>query len=138
MKKLTYNLTYRALTVFTLTVVFLTANAQKQPRIQQVSVRAPKDIKIDGFLKEWQNGFLNAHNVVNRCYYVVSNDDSNLYFTIRGQGQGIAFKVFNGGLSITISRALDKKERLKAKDNITVTFPVPGYVVFSLQPFFLV
>lgn len=125
MKKFAYNLTCHVLGVFILTIIFLTANAQKQPRIQEVSVRAPNDIKIDGLLKEWPNSFLNAHNVVNRCYYVVSNDDNNLYFTIRGQGQGVAFKVLNGGLSITINRALGKKERLKTKGDITITYPVP-------------
>ncbi len=132
MKLLVNTAIKQSLTALVLTAAFLPATAQKQPQIQEVSVRAPANIKIDGLLNEWPDQWLNAHNSTNRFYYVVSNDDNNLYFTIRGQGQGVAFKVLNGGLSITISHSLDKKGRLKAKDNVAITFPVaPDYMTVA-------
>lgn len=110
--------------VLVLAIITLTANAQKQPQVQEVSVRAPANIKIDGKLNEWANPLLNAFNSTDRIYYVVSNDDNNLYLTVRGLGNGVAKKMLAGGMTFTISKATDKK-RTKATDNVAVTFPVP-------------
>jgi len=114
------------ITLFALFLIAsFTANAQKQPQVQEISVRAPDNIKIDGKLNEWPNKFLNAYNSTDRIYYVMSNDDNNLYLTIRGMGNGVAKKAIAGGLTLTISHSVEKKARVKAADNVYITFPVP-------------
>ncbi|MGZ3755008.1 MAG: hypothetical protein ACXVAY_20900 [Mucilaginibacter sp.] len=115
-----------------LAAISLTANAQKQPQIQEGSVRAPDNIKIDGKHSEWENpffknneGFLRAYNSASRYYYTIANDDNYLYVALRGLGTGAAQKVFNGGLVILINRTAGKKPNLKATDNIAITYPLP-------------
>ncbi len=103
--------------------IFAVANAQKLPLIQQENARAPQNVKIDGRLTEWAN-MPWAYNETNRIYYLVANDDTNLYLSIRGEDVTVTTKVLNGGISFTISHTLDKKTRAKAADNAIVTFPV--------------
>jgi hypothetical protein len=113
-----------ALFVITFQVyLFAVATAQKLPPIQQASARAPQNVKIDGRLTEWAN-MPWAYNETNRIYYLVANDDANLYLTIRGTDATVTTKVLNGGIAFTISHTLDKKLRAKAAGNATVTFPV--------------
>lgn len=123
--------------VLTLTFILFCnkiANAQKLPQIQDVSVRAPDNVKIDGKLNEWPNpylnasktdGYLNAYNSTNRIYYTIANDDNNLYIVMRGLGTRVVMKSLSGGFTITISHAVEKKLRAKAVDNVVVTFPIP-------------
>jgi len=115
-------------------VIGLTANAQKLPQIQDVSVRAPDNVKIDGKLNEWPNpllnaqktdGYLNAYNSTIRIYYTIANDDNNLYIVMRGLGTRVVVKSLSDGFTITISHSTDKKGRAKAVDNIAVSFPQP-------------
>jgi hypothetical protein len=116
-----------------LTVFHFKASAQKQPQVQDQSVRAPKNVKIDGRMTEWANpflskdmtdGYLAAYNSSSRVYYTVSNDDNNLYLVIRGLGNGVANKMMQGGMVFTISRYTDGK-RKKAPDNLVIGYPVP-------------
>jgi len=111
--------------ILILILYFPTVDAQKLPQVQDVSVRAPVNIKIDGKLNEWPIKSLYAYNSTNRIYYVVSNDDDNLYLTIRGLGTRVSVKALQGGLIFTISSAVNKKDRNKSSDNPTITFPVP-------------
>jgi len=115
-----------------LSAVTVNAHPQKQPQIQEISVRAPDNVRVDGKMNEWASpylapskteGYLQAYNSSSRIYYTVANDDNNLYFVIRGLGGGVSQKFISGGLTITISRATDKK-REKAKDNVVLTFPI--------------
>jgi hypothetical protein len=115
-----------------LIAICLTAIAQKQPQIQEGSVRAPENVKIDGKHTEWENpflkngdGYLSAYNSASRYYYTIANDDNNLYVVLRGLGTGAAQKVFNGGLVILINHTAGKKPKLKAADNIAITYPLP-------------
>jgi len=114
-------------------IIPLAASAQKQPQVQEISMRAPDNVKVDGKMNEWPSpflspqktdGYLNAYNSSSRVFYTVANDDNNLYFVIRGLGSGVANKMLAGGLVITISHLIDHK-RTKAADNVTITFPVP-------------
>jgi len=107
-------------TILLMTVAF-SSKAQKQPQVQQVSVRAPDNIKIDGKINEWAS--LQAYNSTSRIHYTVSNDDNNLYLTIRGLGQRVALKSIRGGLVFTVNSSADKKQRDGA-NNVTITFPV--------------
>jgi len=101
------------LIAFLIGVVSFTARAQKQPKIQKGSVRAPADIKIDGAIKEWPYN-LQAFNSSSRVYYTVSNDDTNLYLALRSTGLSAGLKILEGGLTFTV----------KTKgNNVSVTYP---------------
>jgi len=128
------NLKRQMIILLTLCYTAFTANAQKQPQVQEGSVRAPANVKIDGKLNEWQNpfiniqkytGFLSAFNSSSRIYYTVANDDKNLYLIVRGLGNGVSKKILAGGMAFTISHVAEKKNRTKDPNNVTITFPVP-------------
>jgi len=125
---------YALVALITASIMF-NANAQKQPQIQQISLLAPDNVKIDGKINEWPNpflntkktaGFLQAYNSSSRVCYTVSNDENNLYFVIRGLGNMVSRKILSGGLTITISHLVDNK-RGKAPDNVIITFPTPQH-----------
>jgi len=127
------NISRYVLILFTLCFITGIVNAQKQPQIQEGSVYAPANVKIDGKLDEWQNpfinvrkytGFLNAFNSSCRIYYTIANDDKNLYLVVRGLGNGVSKKVLAGGLTLTVSRTTDRK-RTKDLSNVAITFPMP-------------
>lgn len=107
--------------ILVITVATYTVYGQGQPQVQQISVRSPEGMKIDGKLDEWPSPNLNAYNPADRIYYVVSNDNDNLYFTIRGAGNGVAKKAIAGGMVLTIARAADQK----SSDHVTMLFPLP-------------
>ncbi|MCJ0742164.1 hypothetical protein [Pedobacter montanisoli] len=95
------------------------AKSQKLPQIQQTGKLAPADIKIDGKTTEWNDEF-QAHNLNNRIYYTISNDDSNLYLTVRtSDGYGNEKAIF--GISFTVK--LPSEKGGKSKENVMVTFP---------------
>jgi len=115
-----------------LSAVTVNAHPQKQPQIQEISLRAPDNVRVDGKMNEWESpylaasktdGYLQAYNSSSRIYYTVANDDNNLYFVIRGLGSGVSQKFISGGLTITISHAINSK-REKATDNVAITFPI--------------
>jgi len=112
-----------ALVSFLLIFISHAVNAQTRPKIQEVSVRAPANMKIDGKLLEWPNKLI-AFNPDNRVAYEITNDDDNLYLTLRGPYFYTSAKLMYGGLTFTVSRSVDKKAKMKATDNITITFPV--------------
>jgi len=120
-----------------LTIIALNATlyAQKQPQIQLISIRAPENIKIDGKLDEWTNFTLSAYNSINRIFYTVSNDDNNLYFAIRGVGNGVAKKAIAGGMVLTVSKAVEKNDRKDSNDKLKIIFPLPqnGKTVASIM-----
>ncbi len=99
-----------------------TANAQKLPKIQLASLRAPADIKIDGKATEWNNVF-QAYNPINRIFYTVSNDDNNLYL-IAQMGDSYANEKVIFGITFTIKVPMEKAVG-KSTGNITVIFPQP-------------
>ncbi len=92
------------------------AHAQKLPKIQEVSVRAPADIKIDGKADEWKNKY-QAFNIANSTYYTVSNNDEYLYLTVHMIGEFANTKVMSGGLTFSVAPATDAAAKL------SVTYP---------------
>ncbi len=100
----------------------IVANAQKLPAIQQVSVRAPGNIKIDGKTTEWNDIFY-AKNNNDRILYTISNDDDKLYLTVQALGKFGNEKIVEGGVTLTISHSVEKK-REKDTSNISITFPL--------------
>jgi len=96
----------------------ITANAQKLPTKQEVSIYAPATIKIDGKATEWDNSF-RAYNNATDIFYTLSNDDNNLYLTIQVTNPVIVNKVISGGITFAIS-----SQGKKNKDAVSITYPV--------------
>lgn len=84
----------------------LTANAQS---VQEKSVWAPANVKVDAKLDEWDNS-LEANNKTVDISYTMANDDKNLYLAMKSNDQGVASKIVGGGITITINTADKKKE----------------------------
>jgi hypothetical protein len=78
------------------TLAFLQANAQKLPQVQQVSLRAPANIRADGKNKEWGTQ-LQAFNNATGIFYSMANDDENLYLVIYSNNFDINFRKWKMG-----------------------------------------
>lgn len=99
--------------------VSFAAYAQKLPKVQRVNKRAPANIKIDGNTVEWDDQF-QAYNPNNRIYYIIANDDNNLYLALRAvDPSGNEKAIF--GITFTVKWPGEKGH--KSKGNISVTFP---------------
>ena len=72
------------------------ANAQGLPKVQQESIYAPANIKIDGKALEWGDKF-QAYNVSNHLFYTLSNDDKNLYLIVFATDNATSSKIIYGG-----------------------------------------
>jgi hypothetical protein len=83
-------------------VSVFTANAQKLPGIQSVSLRIPAGSKIDGKSTEWNNVF-QAYNKSTNIYYTLANGDDNLYLAVQVTDPLIIRKIINGGITLTVN-----------------------------------
>lgn len=95
------------------TVVF----AQKLPNKQEISLRAPADVKVDGKINEWGEPLM-AYNKQVDLFYTIANDDENIYIVIHSAITVINRKIMDSGIAITLN-STDKKE----KGGITITYP---------------
>ena len=108
------------------------ASAQKLPNVQQGSLRAPANIKVDGKPTEWGNK-LQAYNNTVDVAYTLANDNEKLYLVIQATDESIIKKIVMGGLTLTINSA-GKRD---SKNAVSVTFPVydinypPSYFRFN-------
>ncbi|MGF7082912.1 hypothetical protein [Mucilaginibacter sp. UYCu711] len=104
-----------------LPALILSANAfsQKLSNKQEISLRAPSTIKIDGKATEWDNK-LQAYNKATNVSYTLSNDEKYLYLTIQTKYHDIADKILRGGITLNINHTLQKKD---AKQ-VSITYPV--------------
>ncbi|GAB3917927.1 hypothetical protein [Mucilaginibacter boryungensis] len=109
------------ITIITLLLGAWHLQAQKLPNVQEVSLRAPANIKIDGRLNEWKDS-LQAYNKATQLYYIVSNDDENLYLTVKADQPRVITKLIDVGLTFIINKA--GKKSSDAKDNIQLTYPM--------------
>ena len=101
--------------ILTISLSF-SAHAQKLPKVQKIAVRAPGNIKIDGKTTEWNDEF-QAYNSGNYIYYTVSNDDSNLYLTLKTDRPLSSEKLLRGGITFTVASVVTKKSA------VSLTFP---------------
>jgi len=99
--------------------ISIAVSAQSSPKIQQVSVRAPANIKIDGKLTEWDNK-LQAYNRTDEIWYTISNDDERLYLAVLVPNGMATDKFIICGLTFTISHSLNRK----ATDNVAIAYPL--------------
>ncbi|MES2807801.1 MAG: hypothetical protein V4619_04205 [Bacteroidota bacterium] len=95
------------------------AIAQKQ----KVNYTAPQNIKVDGLAKEWGGKYQN-NNRKNELRYTVTNNDKNLYLVIYTADFLAIDKIGRGGITFTISKLTDKKQRRNATDNAVIQYPV--------------
>lgn len=104
---------------FLLFLIFFAAKAQKLPTEQQVSLRAPADIKIDGNATDWNNTF-QAYNKHVDFYYTMANDNDRLYLIIQATDPAIIRKITAGAITLTIN-----KDGKNTKDGtVGITYPL--------------
>lgn len=92
---------------------------QKLSNVQEGSVLAPANVKIDAKTTEWNDAF-KAYNKTTLINYTLANDDKNLYLVVKSADQGNNRKIVAGGITLTINTADKKKE----KDAFAITFPL--------------
>jgi hypothetical protein len=110
---------------FIITILFaagiLSAEAQKLPTVQKVSVRLRDGIKIDGEADELGAHF-EAYNPATELWYTIANDDKRLYLIFRANNQniyGVVNRILASGLTFTIVN-----NKTKYNKDISVTYPV--------------
>src|SRR6187402_767905 len=92
--------------------------AQKINNIQEGSVWAPANAKMDARLNEWGN--LQAFNKTIGLNYTIANDDKNLYLVIKATDPAITSKITAGGINLTINTEGKKSE----KEAYIISFPL--------------
>ena len=97
----------------------VTVNAQKLPTIQQVSLRAPADVKVDGKPAEWGSQ-LQAYNHAVDVFYTIANDNDNIYLVIQATDPSVIHKINSGRISFTISKSGKKNDG----QSIVISYPV--------------
>src|SRR5476651_1276857 len=101
MRKLSTTTVKQALPAFLFILVSFAATAQKLPAVQQISLRTPDNLRIDGKPTEWNNKF-QAYNSRTDFYYTIANNDNNLYVIIQTPIPDVIRRIMNGGVSLTI------------------------------------
>lgn len=105
--------------LFLAALAFANANAQKLPNKQEVSVRIPANVKIDGKATEWKNKF-QAYNKSTDFFYTIANNNDELYLVIQTKDHFVINKIIDRGLTLSIKNP----ETGKAAN---FTFPAPVY-----------
>jgi hypothetical protein len=95
----------------------IAVNAQKLPNVQTASLRAPANVKIDGKATEW--GAFQAYHKATEIFYLLANDDDNLYLLIQANDINVINKMM-GGVSFIIQGSKSSKD----KHSINITYPV--------------
>lgn len=93
----------RIIITMLLTAGIFSAAAQKLPSIQQASVKAPANIKIDGKANEWGNKF-EANNSATELLYTIANDDKKLYLIAQTTSPIVMSRIANGGIKLIIQK----------------------------------
>jgi len=107
------------LTALLFSSIAFISNAQKLPTVQQASLRAPENVKIDGKPTEWGDKF-QAYNKATDVFYTIANDDNNLYLVIQATDPSIINKLVNGRLTFMINKSGKKNNN----DAIAISYPV--------------
>jgi len=100
--------------------LFSNATAQNLPGVQQLSVKAPASLKIDGHTDEWAP--FKADNNDIASLYTIANDDINLYLAIKMNSLRILEKILTVGITFTVNK--DRVKDYKAVGNKAITFPL--------------
>lgn len=105
--------------VLLVTAFVLSAQAQKLPNVQEASVLAPANVKIDARLTDWGEN-LQAYNKTLGLNYTLANDDKNLYLIIKATDQATTNKITAGGITLAINT--DGKKT--AENAYIISFPL--------------
>ena len=91
-------------------ISFTNIYAQKPPSVQQISLRPPTNVKIDGKIKEW--GKLQAYNPATDLFYTIANDDKKLYLTltVNADNWPTICNIANGGIKLVIQKTGTKND----------------------------
>jgi hypothetical protein len=107
------------ITALLLSVLSMAAMAQKLPAVQEASVWAPANVKVDAKLNEWNDTF-QAMNKTTDVYYTMANDADNLYFVMKSANQSNNNKIIGGGINLTFNTSGKKTN----KEAFVLIFPV--------------
>jgi hypothetical protein len=113
------NLTMKTFILPALLLLFFFNIAEAQ---KQAGYRVPQNLKIDGNAKEWGGQYQN-YNRKNELRYSLANDDKNLYLVIAASDVITVDKIGRGGITFTISKLTEKKQRQKDTGSITIQYP---------------
>lgn len=95
--------------VFIALIFASTISAQKLPQIQQTSLRAPANVKVDGKNTEW--GQMKAYNKITGLEYTIANDDKRLYLIVQAKDKGTQDKAVMGGITLVIQKTGEKNDK---------------------------
>ena len=101
------------------TAFVLSAQAQKLPNIQETSVWAPANVKMDARLTDWGDN-LQAFNKTLGLNYTLANDDKNLYLVVKASDAATTNKITAGGMNLAINTDGKKSE----KEAYIISFPL--------------
>lgn len=90
-------------------IIAINTFAQKLPITQQVSLRAPANVKIDGKANEWGEK-LQAFNPATEIFYTMANDDKRLYLVVQATSWTVITNIANGGIKLAIQKTGEKSE----------------------------
>ena len=99
----------KKITSLLLSALALQVSAQKLPNVQQISLRVPANIKMDGKATEWGDKF-QAYNIATELYYTIANDSKKLYLIAKTDDQKVFNNIINGGIRINIQKANNKTD----------------------------
>jgi hypothetical protein len=122
-------------TLLLLLMTIFIAQAQKLPNVQQASLHASANVKIDGKSIEWGDQF-QAYSKIADVYYSIANDDNNIYLIARAKNEDIIEKISKGGITFTIGNDGEKR----GKNNVAITFPMydekdpPLFIILDSKP----
>src|SRR3954465_10204946 len=91
--------------------------AQKLPNVQQVSLRAPTNIRVDGKAIEW--GQFKAHNSATDLWYSIANDEKNLYLSLKATDGDVINRIIGGGITFKITN-----KNIMGDEGISITYPI--------------
>ena len=93
-----------------------TVTAQKLPTVQQGSLRAPVDMKIDGIATEWDNKF-QAYSKATQLFYTMANNDDQLYLTIKAADPTTIIRILTHGITLSVDNG-------SKNPPVSITFPL--------------
>jgi len=130
MKYLSTSLLKNSVVIPLLLNVIQTVHAQKLPAIQTNSIKAPENIKIDGKPTEWPK--FEAYNNATEFFYIISNDDNNLYLVVQATHYVIITKIAAGGITFTLKS--NDKSNIASPVSITYPWIPPMYGQYVSTP----
>lgn len=113
-----YKLFNNAFLIILTAIISFAATAQKLPAVQQIRLRAPSNIKIDGKATEWDNKF-QALNKVTNLYYTLANNNEFIYLIVHCKDGNDIFRICYYGFTFSINN----QKKIGGADLVSIQFP---------------